>query len=187
MVTLVVRVAPPPPNAPALTPPGTVSSYIFGLKPGDEVVVSGPFGDFHVQESNREMVFIGGGAGIAPLRSMIFDQLERVGTGRQISFWYGARNEREICFREDFDDLARSHPNFSWQVVLSDLDLNVSWNGHRGFVHAVARDEYLANHPLPDAVEYYLCGPPVMARAVLAMLEDLGVDRESVFLDDFGR
>ena len=186
-ITLVVRVAPPPPHAPPNTPPGIVSSYVFGLKPGEEVVLSGPFGDFHVQESNREIVFIGGGAGIAPLRSMIFDQLERAGTQRRISFWYGARNEREICYRDDFDRLARSFSNFTWHVVLSDLDPDAPWTGHRGFVHAAVRDGYLSDHPAPEDLEYYLCGPPVMSRAVLAMLEDLGVDRSSVFFDDFGQ
>ncbi len=185
-VMLVVRIATPPPGAPAGTPPGQVSSYIFGLEPGDEVELSGPFGHFRALDSDREMVFVGGGAGIAPLRSIILDQLLRVGTTRKMSFWYGSRSLRDLCYLEDFEALAREHDNFSFHVALSEPAADSPWEGPIGFIHTVVYQQYLKNHPAPEEAEYYLCGPPVMSNAVIDMLEDLGVRHESILLDDFG-
>jgi Na+-transporting NADH:ubiquinone oxidoreductase subunit F len=185
-LVLVVRIALPPVNAPPDTPPGKVSSYIFSLKPGDGVVVSGPFGEFHARETDREMVLIGGGAGIAPLRAIVRDQLVGRSSRRRISLWYGCRNLRELVYAEEFRVLADRHDNFSYHVALSDPDPDSSWEGPRGFIHKLVYEEYLKDHPNPEEAEYYLCGPPVMSSAVLAMLEDLGVDRESVYYDDFG-
>ncbi len=186
MAMLVVRIAVPPPNAPEGTPPGKASSWIFKLKEGDEATLSGPFGEFHASDTDREMVMIGGGAGMAPMRSIIFDQLVNRRSGRRIRFWYGARSLRELCYREDFDGLAAGHDNFDWQVALSDPLPEDDWDGPVGFVHKVAYEEYLKDHPAPEELEYYLCGPPVMTAAVIQMLDELGVDRDSIFLDDFG-
>lgn len=183
---LVVRIAVPPPDAPEGTPPGKASSWIFSLSEGDEVVLSGPFGEFHANPGDREMVLIGGGAGMAPMRSIIFDQLLNRQSGRRIRFWYGARSLRELCYREDFDQLAAEHDNFDWQVALSDPLPEDDWQGPAGFVHKVAYEQYLKDHPAPEELEYYLCGPPVMTAAVIQMLDELGVDRDSIFLDDFG-
>jgi Na+-transporting NADH:ubiquinone oxidoreductase subunit F len=163
-----------------------VSSYVFSLKPGDRVELSGPFGEFHVRESTREMVFIGGGAGVAPMHSMIVDQLETKGNERPMSFWYGARNLRELCYQEEFESLARRHENFRYEVALSETESGDQWGGPTGFIHKIIFDEYLGDHPRPEEAEYYICGPPLMSAAVLAMLEDLGVDRESIYFDDFG-
>ena len=186
IVTLVVRIATPPHDAPKGTPPGRVSSYVFGLKPGDSVSVSGPFGEFHARETDKEMVFIAGGAGISPMRSIIRDQLLRVGTSRKISFWYGARSLRELCYREEFDRLAEEHENFSWHVALSEPRSADDWDGYTGFIHAVVYENYLEGHPTPEDAEYYLCGPPLMSASTINMLEDLGVDRDNIYLDDFG-
>jgi Na+-transporting NADH:ubiquinone oxidoreductase subunit F len=186
MAMLVVRIAVPPPDAPEGTPPGKASSWIFRLKEGDEATLSGPFGEFHANETDREMVMIGGGAGMAPMRSIIFDQLVNRQSGRRIRFWYGARSLRELCYRQDFDRLAAEHDNFDWQVALSDPLPEDDWDGPVGFVHKVAYEEYLKDHPAPEELEYYLCGPPVMTAAVIQMLDELGVDRDSIFLDDFG-
>jgi Na+-transporting NADH:ubiquinone oxidoreductase subunit F len=185
-IKLVVRIALPPPDAPVGTPPGRVSSYAFGLKPGDEVWLSGPFGEFRARDTDREMILIGGGAGIAPLRAIVLDQLLNKRSGRKISFWYGARNERELCYHSELTELARQHENFAYHVALSDPAPDSAWQGLTGLVHAVVYREYLEGHPSPEEAEYYLCGPPLMSSAVLAILEDLGVDRDSVFFDDFG-
>ena len=180
-----IRLALPPPDVPD-APPGIVSSWLFSLGAGDDVEISGPFGSFGVQPTAREMVFIGGGVGMAPLRAMIFEQLERVGTDRRISFWYGARSTADLFYVEELNALAESHGNFTWTLAMSDPDPGEEWTGATGFVHDVAFESYLRDHPAPEACEYYLCGPPLMIRAVLAMLEDLGVDPDHIFNDDFG-
>lgn len=185
-LVLTVRIALPPQDQPPDTPPGRASSWLFSIGPGDAVHASGPFGDFRALDSDREMVLIGGGAGIAPLRSIILDQLGGRGSRRLISFWYGARNLRELCYGELFDELARRHANFSWQAALSEPEPGDDWAGPTGFIHAVVLERYLHGHPAPQDLEYYVCGPPLMNTAVLQMLEDLGVDRGSIFLDDFG-
>jgi len=186
LVMLNVRVATPPPGAAPDVPPGIVSSWIFSLQPGDTAVVSGPFGEFFARETDAEMVFVGGGAGMAPMRSHIFDQLERLHSKRRISFWYGARSLREMFYVEDFDRLQAKHPNFSWHVALSEPLPEDNWQGETGFIHQVLHDRYLGSHPAPENCEYYLCGPPVMTNAVIAMLDSLGVDRENILMDDFG-
>jgi Na+-transporting NADH:ubiquinone oxidoreductase subunit F len=185
MAMLVVRIATPPPDKPS-APPGKASSWIFSLREGDDVVLSGPFGEFHASATDREMILIGGGAGMAPMRSIIFDQLINRKSGRRIRFWYGARSLRELCYRDTFDRLAAEYDNFDWQVALSDPLPEDDWDGPVGFVHRVAYEQYLADHAAPEELEYYLCGPPVMTAAVMQMLDELGVDRESIFLDDFG-
>ncbi len=187
IVMLNIRIATPPPGAPAGTPPGVMSSWLFGLRPGDEVPVSGPYGEFFANnESDAEMVFIGGGAGMAPMRSHILDQLERLHTKRRISFWYGARSRREAFYVELFDALAARYDNFEWHLALSEPLPEDDWQGPVGFVHDVLRDHYLAQHPAPEDCEYYLCGPPLMNAAVLAMLDAQGVDEGNIYLDDFG-
>jgi Na+-transporting NADH:ubiquinone oxidoreductase subunit F len=185
IVTLNVRIATPPPSIPG-APPGKMSSFIFNLKPDDKVVVSGPFGEFFAKETDAEMVFIGGGAGMAPMRSHIFDQLERLDSSRKISFWYGARSLRETFYVEDFDRLAKKHANFRWHLALSDPQPEDNWQGHTGFIHEVVLDNYLREHPAPEDCEYYMCGPPMMTAAVIKMLYDLGVEEENILLDDFG-
>jgi Na+-transporting NADH:ubiquinone oxidoreductase subunit F len=185
IVMLNVRIATPPPHKPD-APPGQMSSYIFNLKPGDKVTVSGPYGEFFARETNNEMVFIGGGAGMAPMRSHIFDQLKRLRTNRTITFWYGARSKREIFYEDDFNNLQKEFPNFKWYVALSDPLLEDSWTGPKGFIHQVLHDMYLRDHPAPEDCEYYLCGPPMMASAVVRMLDSIGVERENVLFDDFG-
>lgn len=184
-IVLDVRLALPPPSMPG-TQPGIVSSWLFAREPGDRVTISGPYGSFRAQETDREMVFIGGGVGMAPLRAIIFDQLEKRRSGRRISYWYGARSRSELFYADEFAALEARHPNFSWTVVLSDPRPDDGWTGATGFVHAVASEQYLRDHPEPEACEYYLCGPPLMIRAVLSMLDDLGVEPESIFNDDFG-
>jgi len=186
IIMLNVRIATPPPQAEDSVPPGVMSSYIFSLKPGDTVTVSGPFGEFFARETDAEMVFVGGGAGMAPMRSHIFDQLVRLKSGRKITFWYGARSKREIFYQDDFDRLQREHENFRWHVALSEPLPEDEWSGYTGFIHKVLHDEYLGKHPAPEACEYYLCGPPLMTNAVIAMLEELGVERGNILMDDFG-
>ncbi len=186
VLVLVVRIAVPPVNAPPDTPPGKVSSYIYSLKPGDTVNVSGPFGDFHATENEREMVLVGGGAGIAPMRSIIRDQLLTKKVTRKIGFWYGSRNVNELVYNEEFNALAKQFDNFTYQVVISAPLLDSTWSGPTGFIHNYVYENYLKDHPAPEDVEYYLCGPPLMSSAMLTMLEDLGVDQDKVFLDDFG-
>ena len=185
LIVLNVRIASPPPQAPN-APPGQVSSYIFSLKPGDDVTISGPYGEFHVQETEREMVFIGGGAGMAPMRSLIFDQFRRLKTSRRASFWYGARSLREAFYVEEFDEIAAANDNFDWHLVLSEPLPEDQWQGHTGFVHAALREHYLQDHPAPEEIEYYLCGPPAMMSACFRMLDSFGVDPENIYFDDFG-
>ncbi|MCB2426251.1 NADH:ubiquinone reductase (Na(+)-transporting) subunit F [Methylophaga pinxianii] len=185
IVMLNVRIASPPPNADDV-PPGIMSSYIFDLKPGDKVTISGPFGEFFAKDTDKEMVFIGGGAGMAPMRSHIFDQLRRLKSKRKMTFWYGARSLREMFYTEDFDELAAENDNFTWHVALSDALPEDNWTGYTGFIHNVIYENYLKNHPAPEDCEYYMCGPPMMNSAVIKMLEDLGVEPENIMLDDFG-
>ena len=185
IVMLNVRIASPPPRLPDV-PPGKGSSYIFDQKPGDKVTISGPFGEFHIKPTEREMIFIGGGAGMAPLRSHIMRMLETEKTGRKMSYWYGARSLREMFYVEDFDRLQSENENFKWHVALSEPLPEDNWEGHTGFIHQVVLENYLKDHPAPEECEYYLCGPPMMNQAVLQMLDDLGVDPEMIDLDDFG-
>jgi Na+-transporting NADH:ubiquinone oxidoreductase subunit F len=185
VIILNVRVATPPPRMPD-APPGIMSSFIFDLKPGDKTIISGPFGEFFARETDNEMVFIGGGAGMAPMRSHIFDQLKRLHSKRTMTFWYGARSLREMFYQEDFDMLAKENPNFKWHVALSEPKPEDNWTGYTGFIHEVLYEHYLKDHPAPEDCEYYMCGPPVMNAAVVKMLEDLGVERENILLDDFG-
>ena len=185
IIKLNVRVATPPPGSDDSVPTGKVSSYIFGLRPGGEVNVAGPFGEFFARETDNEMVFVGGGAGMAPIRALIFDQLIRLKAKRKISFWYGARSSIETFYVEDFDSLAADHDNFEWHIALSDPQTRDDWSGYAGFIHRVLYDEYLAEHPAPEDCEYYICGPPMMNTAVIKMLQDLGVGDDTIFLDDF--
>ena len=185
IIMLNVRIATPPPFKPD-APPGQMSSFIFNLKTGDKVVVSGPYGEFFARETDNEMVFIGGGAGMAPMRSHIFDQLKRLRSKRTITFWYGARSKREMFYEEDFNKLQEEFPNFKWNVALSDPMPEDNWTGPVGFIHQVLHDMYLKDHPAPEDCEYYLCGPPMMASAVVNMLEGIGVERENILFDDFG-
>jgi len=185
IVMLNVRIATPPPNVPD-APPGVLSSFIFGLKPGDKAVVSGPYGEFFAKDTGAEMVFIGGGAGMAPMRSHILDQLLRIKTSRKISFWYGARSLREAFYVDEFNRLAAEHDNFEWHLALSEPLPEDDWDGLTGFVHHVLYSNYLQDHPAPEDCEYYMCGPPVMNSAVIAMLDEQGVEPENILLDDFG-
>ena len=185
IIMLNVRVASPPPGSTGI-PAGQMSSYIFDLKPGDKVTISGPFGEFFARETKKEMIFVGGGAGMAPMRSHIFDQLRRIKTDRKITFWYGARSKREMFYVEDFDGLDETNDNFEWHVALSDALPEDDWDGYTGFIHNVLFEQYLKDHPAPEDCEYYLCGPPIMNQSVINMLVELGVDREDIMLDDFG-
>lgn len=180
-----IRCATPPPNNLALTP-GQMSSWTFGLKPGDKVKVYGPFGEFFAKETKAEMVFIGGGAGMATMRSHIFDQLRRVHSDRKISFWYGARSMREAFYVDEYNTLEAENDNFDWHLALSDPLPEDNWDGLTGFIHQVLLDNYLKDHPAPEDCEYYMCGPPMMNSAVISMLLDLGVEPENIMLDDFG-
>jgi len=185
IIMLNVRIASPPPNMPNV-PPGIMSSYIFSLKPGDEVTISGPFGEFFAKDTDNEMVFIGGGAGMAPMRSHIFDQFRRLHTDRKVSFWYGARSLCEAFYQEDFDAIEAENDNFEWHLALSEPLPEDNWDGETGFIHQVVYDNYLKDHPAPEDCEYYMCGPPMMNSAVIRMLTDLGVEPENIMLDDFG-
>lgn len=204
LIMLNVRVAPPPfdrnTGTWANVPPGLMSSYIYSLKPGDEVTISGPFGEFFAKETKNEMVFVGGGAGMAPMRSHIFDQFRRLSTDRKVSFWYGARSAKECFYVDDFDTIQKENPNFVWHIALSDKLAEDNWEdpnspgrkwlggkeGYTGFIHNVLLEQYLKNHPSPEDCEYYLCGPPIMNTSVINMLLDLGVEPENIALDDFG-
>ena len=180
-----IRVATPPPGSEGI-PPGIMSSWVFNLKPGDKVKVYGPFGEFFAKETEAEMVFIGGGAGMAPMRSHLFDQLKRIHSKRKISFWYGARSLREMFYAEEYDALAAENDNFEWHVALSDPQPEDNWEGLTGFIHNVLYEQYLKDHPAPEDCEFYMCGPPMMNAAVISMLTDLGVEPENIMLDDFG-
>ncbi len=185
IIMLNVRIATPPPNVPD-APPGQMSSYIFNLKPGDKVTISGPYGEFFAKETDNEMVFIGGGAGMAPMRSHIFDQLRRLNSKRKITYWYGARSFREMFYVEDFDMLQKENDNFKWYIGLSEPLPEDNWSGYTGFIHQMLYDNYLKDHPAPEDCEYYLCGPPMMISAVTKMLDELGVEPENILFDDFG-
>ena len=185
-IMLNVRIATPPPGGSADIPPGIMSSYIFNLKPGDKCIVSGPYGEFFAKDTNNEMIFVGGGAGMAPMRSHIFDQLRRLKSKRKMTFWYGARSKREMFYVEDFDMLDKENDNFVWHCALSDPIPEDNWKGYTGFIHEVLFNEYLKDHPAPEDCEFYLCGPPMMNAAVIKMLEDIGVENDHIFLDDFG-
>jgi Na+-transporting NADH:ubiquinone oxidoreductase subunit F len=167
-------------------PPGIMSSWVFNLKPGDAVTVAGPYGEFFARETDKEMCFIGGGAGMAPMRSHIFDQLKRLHSKRRMTFWYGARSLREAFYVDEFEQLQRENPNFRWHLALSEPLPEDNWDGPVGFIHNVLHDRYLKDHPAPEDIEYYMCGPGPMNKAVIAMLLALGVDRENIMLDDFG-
>ncbi|MBL4831726.1 MAG: NADH:ubiquinone reductase (Na(+)-transporting) subunit F [Aliivibrio sp.] len=185
LIKLNVRIATPPPNNPEVTP-GVMSSYIWSLKPGDTCTISGPFGEFFAKETENEMVFIGGGAGMAPMRSHIFDQLLRLKSKRKMTYWYGARSVREMFYIEDFDKLQADNENFAWHCALSDPQPEDNWDGYTGFIHNVIYENYLKDHDAPEDCEYYMCGPPMMNAAVISMLKDLGVEDENILLDDFG-
>ena len=185
IIMLNVRIASPPPNMPD-APPGQMSSFIFNLKPGDKVTISGPYGEFFAKETKSEMVFVGGGAGMAPMRSHIFDQFRRLKTDRKVSFWYGARSLREAFYVDHFDKIAEDFPNFKWHLALSDPLPEDNWDGYTGFIHQVLLENYLKEHPSPEDCEFYMCGPPMMNQAVINMLIDLGVEPENIMLDDFG-
>ena len=180
-----IRIATPPPGSKDIQP-GIMSSYVFNLKPGDKITVFGPFGEFFAKKTDAEMVFIGGGAGMAPMRSHIFDQLKRLDSKRKISFWYGARSVRECFYNEEYDLLADENDNFEWHLALSDPQPEDNWDGLTGFIHNVLFEQYLKDHPAPEDCEYYMCGPPMMNASVIKMLEDLGVEPENILLDDFG-
>ncbi len=184
LILLNVRIATPPRGAPE-APPGIVSSWIFDLKPGDEVSISGPHGEFFARDTDREMLFLGGGAGMAPMRSHILDQLRRLKTTRDITFWYGARSLREAFYVELFDALEDEHDNFTWTLALSEPLPEDDWTGRTGFIHEVVLRDYLNSHPDPADVEYYLCGPPLMMAACRQMLDELGVDPEDIYFDEF--
>ncbi len=190
IIKLNVRIATPPwdrkKNKFMNVNPGVCSSYIFSRKPGDKVTISGPYGDFFIKETEREMVYIGGGAGMAPLRSHIFHLFHTLKTDRKVSYWYGARSKREIFYEEDFRKIEKEFPNFSFHIALSEPLPEDKWDGYTGFIHQVVLDNYLKDHPEPEEVEYYLCGPPIMNESVLDMLDSLGVPEENIDLDDFG-
>jgi Na+-transporting NADH:ubiquinone oxidoreductase subunit F len=181
-----VRIATPPPGKKDVIPPGVGSSYIFNLKPGDRITLSGPYGDFFAKPTDREMCFIGGGAGMAPLRSHIRHQLLGLNTERRITFWYGARSRQEMFYHEEFEDLDKRYPNFSYHVALSDPLPEDNWQGQTGYIHQVAHKIYLSDHADPTEIEYYMCGPPPMVAAVEMMLYDLGVEPEMIAYDKFG-
>jgi len=185
IIMLNVRIASPPPRTPDV-PPGIMSSWMFNLKPGDKATISGPFGDFFAKPSENEMIFVGGGAGMAPMRSHIFDQFRRLSTDRKVTFWYGARSYREAFYVDHFDMIAKENPNFDWHLALSEPQPEDNWTGLTGFIHQVLLDNYLKDHDSPEDCEYYICGPPMMNNAMIQMLTDLGVENENIMFDDFG-
>ncbi|MCP8898799.1 NADH:ubiquinone reductase (Na(+)-transporting) subunit F [Gilvimarinus xylanilyticus] len=185
LVKFNIRIATPPPGSKDI-PPGIMSTYVFNLKPGDTITVFGPFGEFFAKDTDAEMVFVGGGAGMAPMRSHIFDQLKRLNSKRKISFWYGARSLKELFYQDEYDMLAEENDNFEWHVAMSDPQPEDNWEGLTGFIHNVLYEEYLKDHPAPEDCEFYMCGPPMMNAAVIKLLHDLGVEDENIMLDDFG-
>ncbi len=185
IVMLNVRIATPPPSVPD-APTGKMSSFIFNLKAGDKVMVSGPFGEFFAKDTDAEMVFIGGGAGMAPMRAHIFDQLKRLDSKRKISFWYGARSLRETFYVDHFNELQEKHDNFSWHIALSEPQPEDNWTSYTGFIHEVVLENLLKDHPAPEDCEYYMCGPPMMTSSVIKMLHSLGVEDDNILLDNFG-
>ncbi len=191
IIMLNIRIAVPPPDRSSPTgwkqvPPGLATSYIFSRKPGDKVTISGPFGEFFIQETEREMVYIGGGAGMAPLRSHLFHLFHTLKTGRKVSYWYGARNPNEVFYEDLFRQIEEQFPNFEFHIAMSDPRPEDNWDGYVGFIHQVLNDNYLAQHQAPEDVEYYICGPPIMLQAVQGMLDSLGVEEEMIRYDDFG-
>lgn len=186
IIKLNVRIASPPPNGSPDIPPGQVSSYIFNLQPGDEVIIAGPFGEFFMQESDAEIVFIGGGAGMAPLRSHIFDLFLDKKTDRKVSYWYGGRSLKEVFYSEEFEKLAQEHDNFTFHLALSNPLPEDNWTGPTGFIHLILYDQYLKDHPAPEDIHYYMCGPPAMTKSIIEMLDNLGVGKENIHFDDFG-
>ncbi len=190
IVMLNVRIATPPwdkkRNAFMNVNPGVCSSYIFSRKPGDKVMISGPYGEFFIKDTDNEMMFIGGGAGMAPMRSHIFDQFKTKRTKRKASYWYGGRSKKELFYVEQFREIEKEFPNFRFEVALSEPLPEDNWTGYVGFIHQVIYDNYLKDHPEPEEIEYYLCGPPMMIAAVRKMLDDLGVPEENIMFDDFG-
>ncbi len=185
IIKLNVRIASPPPGQDHV-PPGKVSSYIFNLQPGDEVIIAGPFGEFFMDESESEIVLIGGGAGMAPLRSHVFDLFKARNTKRKVSFWYGGRSLKEVFYEDEFRELEKRHENFSFHLALSSPLPEDNWTGLTGFIHQVVYDQYLKDHSAPEDINYYLCGPPMMTKAVFDMLDDLGVEKANIHYDDFG-
>lgn len=185
IIKLNVRIASPPPGQDAL-PPGKVSSYVFNLKSGDEVTISGPFGEFFMDESDSEVILVGGGAGMAPLRSHVFDLFFAKNTRRKVSYWYGGRSLKEVFYTEEFLELERKFSNFSFHLALSNPLPEDNWTGATGFIHLVLLDQYLKEHPAPEDINYYLCGPPMMTKAIFTMLEGLGVEKNNIHFDDFG-
>lgn len=191
IITLNVRIATPPFDRSTGTwkagvKPGIASSYIFSLKPGDKVTMSGPYGDFHILETNNEMLYIGGGAGMAPLRAQLLHLFNTVKTGRKVSYWYGARSKNEIFYEEDFRAIEKEFPNFKFHIGLSEPRPEDDWTGPVGFIHQVIYDNYLKDHEAPEDIEYYMCGPGPMSNAVKVMLDNLGVAKENILFDDFG-
>ena len=185
IIMLNVRVASPPPRNDSV-PPGKMSSFIFNLKPGDKVTISGPYGEFFIKETEAEMLYIGGGAGMAPLRSHIFELFKNLKTGRKVSYWYGGRSLRELFYIDEFRAIEKDFPNFKFNIALSDPQPEDNWDGYVGFIHQVVIDNYLKDHPAPDEIEYYYCGPPMMNKCIQQMCEDFGVEPENVSFDDFG-
>jgi Na+-transporting NADH:ubiquinone oxidoreductase subunit F len=185
IIKLNVRIASPPPGQAAI-PPGQVSSYIFNLQPGDDVTITGPFGEFFMDDSDSEIILIGGGAGMAPLRSHVFDLFKAKKTKRKVSFWYGGRSLKEVFYADQFEKIAQEHDNFDFHLALSDPLPEDNWTGHTGFIHMVLYEQYLKDHPAPEEINYYLCGPPMMNQAVFDMLDSLGVESENIHFDDFG-
>ena len=189
IIMLNIRIATPPPDREKGgwedVPPGIASSYVFSRKPGDKVTVSGPFGEFFIQETDREMVYIGGGAGMAPLRSHLYHLFHTLKTGRKVSYWYGARNPNEVFYEDHFRKIEEEFPNFTFHIAMSEPRPEDNWDGYVGFIHQVVYDHYLKDHPAPEDVEYYLCGPPLMLQSALGMLDDLGIEEEMIRFDEF--